>query len=414
MRKVAFLLLFLLFASACRAGGLVFAYGTEHYCRAVEAALSRFSGWRLFCYRGNPYSDASVLRLMALLKPDVLFFPESLYPLFVESGFTGSLEHVRAAGGVYIGVSSASRASDARRVVDALSGLLKKAEVPSVSPSGWWLFRLSRVPLSREKRTPVDLKIPGADAAIYRYKVDGYPRKAFLVSFSSERLALSSLYGVSRVRHVGNVYLHPHFWGRGSCSVERLRRAFCRRFGLKPDETYLLFTGVDMDCLATATERFGDITVTAAVTAGVFGNARRAGIDRGEWLRRGGMWVHVGTINILLFVNKKLSVSAMIQMVIRATEAKAAVLQELGVESSYTPGAVATGTGTDNITVVSGVDAPLLGSAGGHTKLAELVERATRRALFMALYLQNGLAAGSPICQRRPSCSLLSQAQRSW
>ncbi len=373
---------------------VVFAYGGGSLCRNVESVVEDYGkGWKVFCYYGNPYKSGRSIKLISKLKPDVILFPAVLYPLFVKSGFTGSVDYYKRAGKwLYVGVWAGAVSKDAQKMVDLISEKLKETSLlkeTDVDPDGWWLYQLSRKTWM-DSFTPVKNPMSGVKAGIYRYKVDGYPRKVFLVSFDTPKIALSTLEGMRKVRAVGNVYLHPHFWKR--CTpVEKLKEEVVKHFGLSNVETFLLFTGADMDNIAFAKESFEDIVVWAAVTAGVLGNAMRAGVDEGHWLKKDGKWVHVGTINIIVFVNKRLSDVALIQSVVRITEAKSAVLQELKVESTYTPGVIATGTGTDNVLVVSGTEDPELESAGGHTKLAELMAKAVRRTLFRALYNQDGL-----------------------
>lgn len=80
-------------------------------------------------------------------------------------------------------------------------------------------------------------------------------------------------------------------------------------------------------------------------TAGV-GNAARAGLDGPVYL--GGM---PGTINLILLVDGRMTIPAMVNSIITATEAKAAALQDLGVTDPE--GNIATGTNTDAIVVAS-------------------------------------------------------------
>jgi len=77
--------------------------------------------------------------------------------------------------------------------------------------------------------------------------------------------------------------------------------------------------------------------------------------------------------------------------VVTATEAKAAILQELGINSRYSD-ALATGTGTDQILVASSIGNGMpLSDARKHTKLGELVGRTCIRAIRETLVWQNSL-----------------------
>jgi hypothetical protein len=98
-----------------------------------------------------------------------------------------------------------------------------------------------------------------------------------------------------------------------------------------------------------------------------------------------------GTINTLLFINKELTPGTLARTIMTATEAKTAVLQELGVFSRYSDGH-ATGTGTDQIGVACQVNTgkPLT-SAGKHGKLGECIGKAVHDAIQETLAQQNGL-----------------------
>lgn len=138
---------------------------------------------------------------------------------------------------------------------------------------------------------------------------------------------------------------------------------------------------------------YEDITVTAAVTAGVDVNGGRAG-DTAPLYERNGEHVHVpGTINIILLLSAALTPGAMARALITCTEAKTAALQELLAPSCYSSG-IATGSGTDGCIIVSDLTSPVkLTDAGKHYKLGELIGRAVITALKEALYLQSGLCA---------------------
>jgi len=63
-----------------------------------------------------------------------------------------------------------------------------------------------------------------------------------------------------------------------------------------------------------------------------------------------------------------------------ATEAKAALLQDLGIRSPVS-GAIATGTGTDALAVFAGAGPPTIHYAGKHTLFGEAVARLVLAAL---------------------------------
>ena len=82
--------------------------------------------------------------------------------------------------------------------------------------------------------------------------------------------------------------------------------------------------------------------------------------------------------------------NALARSLITITEGKTAALEDLKVPSSYTKEAQATGTGTDSIIVVSGTAAPRATYTGGHSRIGELIGKATYAAVVEALGKQNG------------------------
>jgi adenosylcobinamide amidohydrolase len=74
-----------------------------------------------------------------------------------------------------------------------------------------------------------------------------------------------------------------------------------------------------------------------------------------------------------------------------ATEAKTAALEDRGVRSTASPKLQATGTGTDSMIVVSGVDPEItIRHTGGHTKMGELIAVSTKIAVSEALKKHDG------------------------
>jgi adenosylcobinamide amidohydrolase len=183
------------------------------------------------------------------------------------------------------------------------------------------------------------------------------------------------------------------------------RRVICTRYGLPHGACATLGTAANMNMAAVVAERFHDLEVVAVCTGGVETNAGRVGDPASVYESEGGFerLDHTGkiveeefnpdngTINTMVFINKELSSGAMVRVVVTATEAKTAVLQELAVNSRYSNG-LATGTGTDQIVVASLCGTgKLLTSAGKHSKLGELIGKSVCRAIKKTLALQNGL-----------------------
>ena len=180
---------------------------------------------------------------------------------------------------------------------------------------------------------------------------------------------------------------------------ESYHKSICDYYNLPSDSTAILETAANMNNASIETMQFRDLEVTAICTGGVECNSMAAGDpaavyetdDRFEIID-GNDVPHAGTINLMLFINHRVSAVALLACVMTATEAKAAVLRELGIYSRYSD-SMATGTGTDQILVASrGGSGLMLSSAGKHTKLGELVGLVSLKALRETLIWQNSLS----------------------
>jgi adenosylcobinamide amidohydrolase len=179
--------------------------------------------------------------------------------------------------------------------------------------------------------------------------------------------------GFSAPRHVVNHTIGKTVW------IEDPRAYaswVARELSLPENETIVMMTSV-LQCFAGCAEyNYGDLSVRAFSTVGL-GNALAAG-DVGD------NHAETGTINTILAVSAALSDEALIECLAVATEAKSFFLFERGVKSVLS-GKLATGTGTDCITVVSLGTGEKLSYAGKHTKLGELIARATTAAMSESL-----------------------------
>jgi adenosylcobinamide amidohydrolase len=146
-------------------------------------------------------------------------------------------------------------------------------------------------------------------------------------------------------------------------------------------------------------EQFRELEVVTVCTGGVETNAGRAG-DPADYYESEGGFIKLreeaspdgpGTINLMVFINQELTLSALVRSVVTVTEAKTSVLEELAVGSKFSDGS-ATGTGTDQVGVscLKGTT-PALTWAGKHDKLGELIGVTVRNALKETLARQNGL-----------------------
>lgn len=186
----------------------------------------------------------------------------------------------------------------------------------------------------------------------------------------------------------------------------------CHLLDLDPDVTGGNGTAADMRRLGLARRSFRGVQVIAVCTAGVEGNAGRAG-DPAGMVEHEGEFEAIGdqerpvagTIVTMLFINREVTPGALVRAAVTATEAKSAVLTDLVVGSRYSVES-ATGTGTDQITIASrlGTGMALTGTAH-HTVLGEMIGQSVRHAVADALALQNGLTP-------RGQCSVLAQFAR--
>jgi len=244
-------------------------------------------------------------------------------------------------------------------------------------------------------RRPVPLDLPLVSSAeIVTSRILDFEHKTLLIQFRAPTAVLSTLEGPREgIVRVGNHYTPPPGWPlshhRG---LQADRRLVYGVLGCPEQQTSFLFTGADMDKVAISKEQFQELTVYALATAGVEGNALRLGRDEGRFYEP-------GTINIIVMSNFKLSPRAMSRALLDITEAKTAALQDLDIRSTEQPRWQATGTGTDNVIVVSG-QGRQLDNAGGHSKLGELLGKAVYRAVREAVGRQNGVVGGRPVWRR--------------
>lgn len=213
------------------------------------------------------------------------------------------------------------------------------------------------------------------------------------------------------VRHGGQVDYVRHLLNHQSCEgtahheqhrimteagLDAYHDRVCGDVALPADQTAVMGTAANMNYVAIAREADEDVVVTAAVTAGVEGNATAAG-EPATWRETASgmqkVLAYTGTINTILLINRPLTPSALARVVVTMTEGKSAALHRLAVPSKLHVD-LATGTGTDQYCVAAPLSgARMLTSASPHMKLGELVGLAVRQATIEALRWQNGLEA---------------------
>ncbi|NEV64553.1 adenosylcobinamide amidohydrolase [Thiorhodococcus minor] len=186
-------------------------------------------------------------------------------------------------------------------------------------------------------------------------------------------------------------------------------RHACAAGELPPESTALMATAANMQCATLAQAAYEDLAVSVVATAGVLGNATRAG-DPAGWhehpdgsrpvdrAAHGSTEVSPaesgsGTIVTLVLINQACTPACLVRAATMVTEGKSAAVLDLRMPSLQSSG-LATGTGTDQLAIA----APLARDgewerhwAGSHNTLGELVGRATHEAVTRCLLLQNGL-----------------------
>lgn len=171
----------------------------------------------------------------------------------------------------------------------------------------------------------------------------------------------------------------------------------CGELGLDPEETAVLGTAANMSYAAHRTATFDDLRVDAFTTAGVAGNAARAG-DPAAWTETDDGWRRVspppGTINTILLLDCPVTPAAQARAIVTMTEAKSAALADLAVPSRYSP-TIATGTGTDQFCLAAPLEPGRRPreSTSPHVKLGEIIGVAVKESVREALRWQNGLEA---------------------
>ncbi len=243
--------------------------------------------------------------------------------------------------------------------------------------------------VTKFKENKLNLKLKEANARVVYHKYDGTQLNTTLVSFSEKRRVLSTLDGIKHVNNVANVFVPDPL--SGNIMTLQKYAQFVKRLpatlGLRLSNLTFMSTAVNMEKVAFCEKTYEDFHVCCIATGGARNNALRMGVDEGQWVERAtGFQPKLGTINIILLTNVTLTWGAMARAIMTATEAKTAALQDLDYRSTPTPQVQATGTGTDNMIVVSGVNPNIVIShTGGHTKMGELIGFTAKQAVTEAL-----------------------------
>jgi adenosylcobinamide hydrolase len=232
------------------------------------------------------------------------------------------------------------------------------------------------------KKKEIKLNLKNVKAKILYHKYQNFNVNTLLVSFNQKRRLISTLDGYRKVSFVANHYQPFKLSQITMNNYDAFKEEFPKILGIPQNDLSFLSTGANMNNLAVCERFYRDRKVCCLATGGV-GNALRSGVDEANWVEQDGAFTStLGTINIILLTNVTLTDGAMARAIITATEAKTAALQDMDARSSVSPKLQATGTGTDNIIVVSGTDLDKkVRYTGGHVKIGELIGVTTKIAV---------------------------------
>ncbi len=205
---------------------------------------------------------------------------------------------------------------------------------------------------------------------------------------------------------------HPLHSGKGHSahtleggSVPAYLKIVAERLLLDPKRSAGMLTAANMKYAAIINKSFRDLDVTAIVTAGIEVNGGRAGDPASYYEEDSGFHPLNGTINTILIINADLSQSTLIRALMTAVEAKTVAVGQLMAPSRYSHG-IATGSGTDQISVISNMESKNhLHDAGKHSKLGELIGKCIIEATTKALSQQSDLNPES-------QCDILTRLDR--
>jgi adenosylcobinamide amidohydrolase len=228
----------------------------------------------------------------------------------------------------------------------------------------------------------IELELEKVKAEVLYHQYRNVDVNTLLVSFNHKRRLISTVDGYREVRYVANSYQPDELSKVIMENYAAFEEDFPKTLGIPRSDLSFLSTGANMNNVAVCERSFQGRRVCCLATGGI-GNALRSGVDKVDWVEQNGSYAKtLGTINIIILTNVTLSDGAIARSIITATEAKSAALQDMDARSSASPENQATGTGTDNMIVVSGIDPDkIVRYTGGHTKMGELIGATTKIAV---------------------------------
>lgn len=224
----------------------------------------------------------------------------------------------------------------------------------------------------------------------------GVRTNTLAVTLPQKRLMLSTRHGFKETNLICNCHVPRDLWDymhdetrRWQDTYGQIMKEVLDEFETNIEDITFLSTGMDQEHAAWALEEYEEFWVLALATAGVKTNAMRIGKDKASGIERNGKFEKIGTINNIVLTNALLETPTLASSFITVTEAKNVALQELDIHSAYNPEWLATGTGTDQIVVVSGLEHKYT-YVGGHTKLGEMMAKAVTASTIKAIQNSRG------------------------
>ena len=191
------------------------------------------------------------------------------------------------------------------------------------------------------------------------------------LAFQTPHLILSSAVlngGLVEADHLVNLRV-PKENPQPCHTPEQTLQNFCNVNGWS-GTTVGMMTSASINSFRIQQRKVQGVDIVVMLTTGL-ANARRIG-DPAEYRKIATLPAEVGTINLAILTSAQLTEAAMVEIIMMATEAKTAALQNAQILSPVS-NQIATGTGTDSTAVISGKSAPTIRYCGKHVLFGEVL-----------------------------------------
>jgi adenosylcobinamide kinase/adenosylcobinamide-phosphate guanylyltransferase len=182
--------------------------------------------------------------------------------------------------------------------------------------------------------------------------------------------------GFARADYLVNHQVHENDRAATDAPRRYLTRVV-RELGRDPRTAVAIMTGANIRHAGIATARRHGFVVSAWCTAGCSNALRVGDLATVETTKP-------GTINLIVVTNQAIERSAMVEALQIAVEARVVAMLTARLISTRSE-KLATGTGTDCVVIAAPDSAPAHAYCGKHTRLGELIGRASLRACTRAL-----------------------------